>query len=106
VLIGGGIHGFLIFLFPPLFGEGYSTLRSMLSGQPENLLNDSICSMFVDGSEFLSIFFLALVLAFKAVATSPTTSAGGIDGVFAPSLFLEVALPVLFLPGSSIPPTG
>ncbi len=88
VLIGGGILGLLIFLFPPLFGEGYITMRSMLSGQPENLLNDSIWSLFVDESEFLFIGFLVLVLAFKAVATSLTTSAGGIGGVFAPSLFM------------------
>ncbi len=88
VLIGGGILGVLIFLFPPLFGEGYITMRSMLSGQPENLLNDSIWGFFVEDSEFLFIGFLIMVLLFKAVATSLTTSAGGIGGVFAPSLFM------------------
>jgi CIC family chloride channel protein len=88
VLIGGGILGVLIFLFPPLFGEGYITMRSMLSGQPENLLNDSIWGFFIEDSEFLFIGFLIMVLLFKAVATSLTTSSGGIGGVFAPSLFM------------------
>jgi chloride channel protein, CIC family len=88
VLIGGGILGVLIFLFPPLFGEGYITMRAMLSGQPEDLLNESIWGFFVEQSELLFIGFLILVLVFKAVATSLTTSSGGIGGVFAPSLFM------------------
>ncbi len=88
VLIGGGILGVLIFLFPPLFGEGYITMRAMLSGQPEELLNDSIWGFFVDDSGFVFIGFLVIVLLFKAIATSLTTSSGGIGGVFAPSLFM------------------
>lgn len=88
VMIGGGILGLLIFLFPPLFGEGYITMRSMLSGQPENLLNDSIWGYFVDDSGLLFVGFLVMVLFFKAIATSLTTGSGGIGGVFAPSLFM------------------
>ena len=89
VLIGGGILGILIFLFPPLFGEGYITMRAMLSGQPEELLNDSIWGFFVDDdSGYLFIGFLIMVLFFKAIATSLTTGSGGIGGVFAPSLFM------------------
>lgn len=88
VLIGASILGLLIYLFPPLFGEGYITMRSMLSGQAENLLNDSIWGIFVDDSGFLFMGFLIMVLAFKAVATSLTTGSGGIGGVFAPSLFM------------------
>ncbi|MFN3555730.1 MAG: chloride channel protein [Bacteroidales bacterium] len=88
VMIGGGILGILIFLFPPLFGEGYITMRSMLSGQPEALLNDSIWGHFVDDSGYLFVGFLIMVLIFKAIATSLTTGSGGIGGVFAPSLFM------------------
>ncbi len=88
VFIGGGILGLLIFLFPPLFGEGYITMRAMLSGQPENLLNDSIWGFLVDDSGYLFMGFLILVLFFKAVATALTTGSGGIGGVFAPSLFM------------------
>ncbi|TVQ16967.1 MAG: chloride channel protein [Bacteroidetes bacterium] len=88
VLIGGGILGILIFLFPPLFGEGYITMRAMLSGQPEDLLLDSIWGFFVDDTGFLFIGFLIMVLFFKAIATSLTTGSGGIGGVFAPSLFM------------------
>jgi chloride channel protein, CIC family len=88
VMIGGGILGILIFLFPPLFGEGYITMRAMLSGQPEDLLNDSIWGFIADDTGYLFIGFLIMVLVFKAIATSLTTGSGGIGGVFAPSLFM------------------
>jgi chloride channel protein, CIC family len=88
VLYGGLILGIMIFLFPPLFGEGYFTMRSMLSGQPEQLLQDSIFGHLVDESGLIFVGFLLLVLLFKAIATSLTTGAGGVGGVFAPSLFM------------------
>jgi chloride channel protein, CIC family len=88
VLYGGTLLGILIFLFPPLFGEGYYTMRSMLSGQPEQLLEQSLFSNLMDDTGLVFIGFLILVLFFKAIATSLTTGAGGIGGVFAPSLFM------------------
>lgn len=88
VLIGGGLLGVLVFLFPPLFGEGYLTMRAMLSGQPEQLLNNSIWGYLMEDTSYLFIGFLILVLFFKAIATSLTTGSGGIGGVFAPSLFM------------------
>jgi chloride channel protein, CIC family len=88
VLYGGVLLGILIFLFPPLFGEGYYTMRSMLSGQPELLLEHTLFRSFLDEGGLVFIGFLILVLFFKAIATSLTTGAGGIGGVFAPSLFM------------------
>lgn len=88
VMTGGMILGLLIFLFPPLFGEGYYTMRSMLSGQPEQLLEHSLFGHLVDSTGLLFVGFMLLVLFFKAIATSLTTGAGGIGGVFAPSLFM------------------
>lgn len=88
VLVGGLVLGILIFLFPPLFGEGYFTMRSMLSGQPEQLLLESPFGHLVDHSGLLFIGFLVAVLFLKVVAMSLTTGAGGIGGVFAPSLFV------------------
>lgn len=88
VLVGGLMLGVLIFLFPPLFGEGYFTMRSMLSGQPEQLLLESPFGHLMDHTGLLFIGFLICVLFFKAIATSLTTGAGGVGGVFAPSLFM------------------
>ncbi len=88
VLYGGSLLGMLIFLFPPLFGEGYYTMRSMLTGRPEQLLDESIFGHLVDHTGLVFVGFMVLVLFFKAIATSLTTGAGGIGGVFAPSLFM------------------
>jgi chloride channel protein, CIC family len=87
VLFGGIALGLLIFVFPPLFGEGYSSMKSMLSGQPHELLNNS---MFYSLSEdkWLFLLFLVGILFFKVVAMAITTGSGGIGGVFAPSLFM------------------
>lgn len=88
VLIGGLLVGILIFLFPPLFGEGYTAMRSLLSGNPHQLLENSIFSGFFDHTGILFVFFLVFVLILKAVATSVTLGSGGVGGVFAPSLFM------------------
>ncbi len=96
VLYGGALLGLLIFLFPPLFGEGYFSMRGLLSGEPEQLLEQSIFAQIVGESGLLFITFMLLVLLFKAVATSLTTGAGGIGGGFAPSLFMGSIAGFLF----------
>ncbi len=88
VIIGGLLVGLLVFLFPPLFGEGYTAMRSLLSGNPHQLLEGSVLSNFFDHSGMLFIGFLVCVLLLKAVATSVTLGGGGVGGVFAPSLFM------------------
>jgi CIC family chloride channel protein len=87
-VIGGVILGVLIFVFPPLFGEGYFSMRNLLSGQPEQLLVESPLGIFADGGGVMFLVFMIGVLFFKVIATSLTTGAGGIGGVFAPSLFM------------------
>ncbi len=87
-LIGGVILGLMIFIFPPLFGEGYFSMRNLLSGQPEQLIIESPLRAFADGGGATFLIFMVCVLFFKAIATSLTTGAGGIGGVFAPSLFM------------------
>ncbi len=89
VMIGGSVLGILIFFFPPLFGEGYYTMRSLLSGQPEQLLDESLFgNLLDDNTGLMFVVYMVLILFFKAIATSLTTGAGGIGGVFAPSLFM------------------
>ncbi len=85
--IGGIMLGVLIFIFPPLFGEGYTSLHSILSGDGQLLLAHSL---FYDFKDNFWVFaaFLFLLLLFKVFATSITTGAGGVGGVFAPSLFM------------------
>lgn len=87
LLIGGVILGVIIFIFPPLWGEGYIAIGDILRGDGDKILNSSYFVAFKD-SPLIMMLVLVAVLAFKAVATAVTTGAGGIGGVFAPSLFM------------------
>ncbi|MBO7594656.1 MAG: chloride channel protein [Salinivirgaceae bacterium] len=87
IIIGGLILGVLIWLFPPLFGEGYDALREILTGNGQHILDHSVFSQF-GGGVWVIVGYCALMLVFKVIATSATTGAGGIGGVFAPSLFM------------------
>ena len=87
ILIGGVVLGILIFFFPPLFGEGYVSLKALLTGNSTSLLDNSLFYKFI-GNEWIFVFFLLFVLLFKVFATSVTTGSGGVGGVFAPSLFV------------------
>jgi chloride channel protein, CIC family len=87
-LITGGIMlGFLIFVFPPLFGEGYEFLQQVLSGSEKGLINEGLFFSLKNETWFL-IAIIVSILLFKAVATAITTGSGGIGGIFAPSLFM------------------
>lgn len=86
VIAGGVLLSILIFLFPPLFGEGYSTIDSMLAGKNFEILSDSLLKSF-SGSEPALIIFVALIIFFKVIATSITIGSGGNGGIIAPSLF-------------------
>lgn len=87
ILLGAVGLGLLIFVFPPLFGEGYSTLHSILSGDVQALLAHSFFYSLRDSFWGIAVF-LSLLLVFKTFATSFTTGPGGVGGVFAPSLFM------------------
>jgi len=87
ILIGGLFLGLLIFLFPPLFGEGYKSMKLILSGEVHQLTNNSFFYNYQENS-WIFLLYLLLILLLKVFATSLTTGSGGIGGVFAPSLFM------------------
>jgi CIC family chloride channel protein len=95
LIIGGVLLGIMIFVFPPLFGEGYNDINSCLQGKFSYLYEDSVFSIFK--GNIWSVFFLfgALIL-FKVIATSITFGAGGVGGIFAPTLFMGVHTGMLF----------
>jgi CIC family chloride channel protein len=86
-LVGGSILGVLVFLFPSLYGEGYEAVNSVLQGDFSPLYNKSIFYNYRHNMYVVFGLFI-LVLLFKAIATSVTFGAGGIGGIFAPTLFL------------------
>ena len=87
-VIGGCLLSILIFLFPPLYGEGYDTITLLLNGENmsewETVMNNS----FFYGNENLIALYLFLIILLKVFASSATNGGGGCGGIFAPSLFL------------------
>lgn len=86
-VLGGLGLGLIIFLFPPIYGEGYNTIKAMLAGQDAALLSNSLFFSNFDDPLFLLLFLVGVMLM-KPVATALTIGSGGSGGVFAPSLFL------------------
>jgi CIC family chloride channel protein len=87
LIFGGFILGLLIFIFPPLWGEGYTTLITVFQGSGKSLLNHSMFFEFRN-NPYVLLGFLAAILIFKVFAMAATTGSGGIGGIFAPTLFM------------------
>jgi len=87
LILGGIVLGGLIYLFPPFFGEGYDTLMSLLQGNSDLIFKNSIFSQF-SGSYLVIILFMTCLVFFKVIASSSTNGAGGVGGIFAPTLFI------------------
>lgn len=88
LVVGGSMLSILIFLFPPLYGEGYNTIELLLNGtnssQWDTVMNNSF---FYGHSDYL-LLYLLLIILFKVFASSATNGGGGCGGIFAPSLYL------------------
>ena len=85
-MMGGIMLSLLIFIFPPLYGEGYDTIGLLLNGQFAGLMDNSMFYPLND-SYFGIVIFLGLILLTKVFASS-ATNGGGCGGIFAPSLYL------------------
>ena len=86
LLIGGLSLGVIVYFIPTLFGEGYETINNILLGNVDGVLRNNILHILSDNT-YLIILFLMGLIAFKIIATSVTFGAGGIGGIFAPTLF-------------------
>lgn len=86
-LFGAFSLGGLIYLFPPLYGEGYHSINEALSQNYDFLFANN----FLHGLPhniwivILLLFGLSLI---KVFATTITFEAGGIGGIFAPTMFM------------------
>jgi CIC family chloride channel protein len=86
-IVGSVILSILIFIFPPLYGEGYDTIESLLEGRFTHLSGQSPLNVIQIGYWGI-VIFLFLILLTKVFASSATNSGGGCGGIFAPSLYL------------------
>lgn len=94
--IGGTVLSLLIFLFPALYGEGYSSINLLLNGRTEADWNQILDNSLFAGQGAMLIPFIALVLLTKVIASSATNGGGGCGGTFAPSLFIGCFAGFLF----------
>lgn len=87
VFIGGIVLAGIIFVFPPLYGEGTQTLQSLLNGNTEGLPVDGLFSFVFDNRWYL-LFYIGLLMLLKVVAMAITNGSGGVGGIFGPTLFV------------------
>lgn len=87
LLVGGTILSFLVFMLPPLWGEGYTSIVKIFSGHGTDMLNNSIFFGWKENS-YLVMAVLLMIILLKVVATAATTGGGGVGGIFAPTLFM------------------
>lgn len=87
IIVGGIALGVLIFLFPPLYGEGYDVIVNIINGDSQSAFVNSPLFKFGSGPWMIVLYFV-LVILFKIVASVATNGGGGVGGIFAPSLFM------------------
>ena len=95
LLVGGLGLGCLIYLMPPLYGDGYSTMNSLLAGDCASVVGFDWTSGFPD-NPWMAVVLLLMLLYLKMVATTATFGAGGIGGTFAPTLFMGAVAGLAF----------
>ena len=116
ILIGGLTLSMLIFLFPPLYGEGYDVIRQLINGDSLSALEHSPLASLNNGLsaanfQLLIIAYFSAIILLKIVASVATNGGGGVGGIFAPSLFMGalvgfVTARVMNLTGLSVPETN
>lgn len=95
LLLGAVVLGVLILFFPSLYGDGYEVVNSALHGNFDYLFEHTFFSSFKD-SILVAFALLVAIILLKVIATSATFGAGGIGGIFAPTLFIGANTGLLF----------
>lgn len=93
---GGLILGVLLLVFPQLYGEGYFSITPLLNHDLEGLLGGSFLHPLCSEHMWIFVLFMLALIFLKVIATSVTISAGGIGGIFAPSVFTGAFVGYLF----------
>lgn len=86
--LGGLSLSLLIYLFPPLYGEGYNTISLLLDGKSMSDWTRVMNNSLFYGSPKLLLVYLGMIILAKSFASAATNGGGGCGGIFAPCLFL------------------
>ncbi len=95
LFLGGAILGVILFLFPPLYGEGYQIIKAIFAEDFSAVMKTNLNLELSNYQWFFYFFFLSLLIL-KAFATSITITSGGVGGIIAPSLFTGAITGMLF----------
>ena len=113
LLVGGATLSILIFLFPPLYGEGYDVIRQLINGDSLSALQYSPFEPYLAtvNPHLIILTYFAAIILLKIVASVATNGGGGVGGIFAPSLFMGaivgfVTARIMNLSGLSVPETS
>lgn len=85
--LGGIGLGVLIYFIPPLYGEGYDIMNNLIQGNPAAALENNFFNLELSNVWVIIVLLLGLVI-FKVIASALTFGAGGVGGIFAPTLFM------------------
>ncbi len=91
LLLGGLTLSILIYIFPPLYGEGYDVIRQLINGDSMSAIQNSPLEhneWAARNGHWLLLTYFGFIVLFKIVASVATNGAGGVGGIFAPSLFM------------------
>lgn len=87
LVLGGIAIGVLIYFIPPLYGEGFDVMNNLIAGNPEKALENNFLNLDLT-NVWIVIMLLAGLVFFKIIASALTFGAGGVGGIFAPTLFM------------------
>ncbi|NNL15527.1 MAG: chloride channel protein [Flavobacteriaceae bacterium] len=91
LLIGGLAIGIILYIIPPLYGEGYGIINNLLKGDHLAAIGNTPFNL--DLSNIWIVIALLLgITVFKSIAMTTTFGAGGVGGVFVPTLVMGSAL--------------
>jgi CIC family chloride channel protein len=95
VAVGGILLSVLLLFFPPLFGEGYESIKHLSELNASKLSQNSLLHTFIS-SEYTLLLFLGCLAFLKCIAAALTIGSGGNGGSFGPSLFMGAYLGYVF----------
>jgi chloride channel protein, CIC family len=94
-LTGGLLLLVILLVFPPLFGEGYHTIKQLAELNADELFRTSILYSLIETNS-QHVLLLALLVFIKPFAAAITIGSGGNGGNFAPALFVGAYLGFVF----------
>lgn len=90
LLVGGLAIGIMLYFIPPLYGEGFSFINDLMTGNHLSALGQTPFDSYLDNI-WVVIALLIGITIFKAIAMTTTLAAGGTGGIIIPTMVMGSA---------------